>query len=151
MRGALSWLGMGVLAVSLVGTQWVRAGGGIAAGPAAYLIDSPRHEPEFRTPYRRALREAGFWLAMARQAAADEREARCAALTEWDPAASYDENAMRRQLLAADGRGYLARARQAARRAASLARGPAEKSRAAQVRTQLESVARGEITEELKR
>jgi hypothetical protein len=111
----------------------------LVPGGSTMLLDEPAcypmHPPP-RSPSEAALRDAKAWRMQACGAAKGEMEA-------WetqDPAGSAiaDQDAWRRGVLAVDHGGYLRRARAQARRAASLARTPAEASQAAELLVLLE-------------
>jgi hypothetical protein len=99
-----------------------------------------RRPPPGATPSGRAVWDAQGWCLQAFLIADAEREAQEAA--DPDPLTSVErEPSRRRRLIAEDGRGYLARARIAARRAAALARTPGEAARAAALQARLECYA----------
>jgi hypothetical protein len=85
-------------------------------------------------PYRVAMREAALSWTTAVRIADDELVEARAALRAWDPAAPFDERQARRQFLRSDEGGYVWQALAAIRRAARLARTPAERTRAEEKR-----------------
>src|SRR5207245_2509494 len=89
-------------------------------------------------PYRVAMREAALGWTTAVQIADDEQQEARDALRAWDPAAPFDGRGELRPFLQADSGGYVRQALSAIRRAARLARTPAERSRAREKRRRWE-------------
>jgi hypothetical protein len=99
-----------------------------------------------KTPFEESLHQARFWRAQAKVAAKQAMEANVAALPD---AGDTDDEAWRRGLMSADRKQALRRALASARQASTLARTPAEQSRAAAFRVMVECEA-GHHREELR-
>jgi len=99
-----------------------------------------------KTPFEETLHQARFWRLQAKAGARRAMEAHDVA---HPPAGATDDEALRRALMGADPKRALARALAAARQAASRARTPAERSRAAALRVMLACEA-GHHREELR-
>ena len=136
------WMLKGIGVASVIGLLLFRPDTPpLPAAHAAPVVDPAWLAPELRTPARRALREAAYWIAAANQAAADQAEACCAALEAWDPDAPCDRAQTRREQLAADPAGCLQRARQSLARAESLVQTAQERHRVAVTRAYLDAAA----------
>jgi len=110
-----------------------------SAGGAEPCRDSHGGGPGAWYPVPGAMREAALSWTTAVQSAEDELGEARAALRTWDAAAPFDERQTRWQLLRSDEGGYVRQALAAIRRAARLARTPAERWRADEKRRRWES------------
>jgi uncharacterized membrane protein len=147
MRLCFQWaiggvIGLGGLALTLGALLPSRFGPplGFRAPAAGGMTDeqlgSPRSGPPApRNAFEKAMREARRWNMQAWREVNEERYA----VEAWDreAAESLDQRDLRRELLAADRSGSLLQARLATQQAATLARTPQERYRAALLLTKL--------------
>jgi hypothetical protein len=128
MRTPIRWQVTGVVGVGVLGLPLLPLLRAVPLIPALKMMDASQ-SPVPHIP-QGALHEAAFWRVRAVQLADDLCDDARAALSAWDPAATFDQKEARRQFLAGDRAGYLRRARSSALRAAAMAGSLKERHRA---------------------